>query len=323
VTVGLHEKKCIAKMNRTEDIERFKKVPRNDLLIYLYNNEFLEVKTKMQDIYQRINKPNYIFSSIIEDIIKREFVTCTNYTSLLNDRSSFFPDKLSDMTISLTPLGQDYVECRLQGYNLAKYSNNNPHDNISIITSRTRTGGNLVDLNKMSFERFNETWKNKEISAVDAYYIVTGIVHKADEEKKIFISYSWDNESHINWVKKLAEELSEHFSVEYDSGLKFGMNPFNYMKQNILSSDYVLIIFSPTYLDKINSYVSSGAKYEYSIVESDLFRKIPYSKYKPILKSGTMNESIPELMQNAIYIDFNDESLYKQNLNEIIEELKN
>ncbi|MBE9202649.1 hypothetical protein IQ218_03145 [Synechocystis salina LEGE 06099] len=45
--------------------------------------------------------------------------------------------------------------------------------------------------------------------------------------KKIFISYSWDNESHQNWVVQLANSLRE-------CGIDANVDVFMYMKKQLI-----------------------------------------------------------------------------------------
>jgi hypothetical protein len=242
-----------------------------------------------------------------------------NYMSLLleNDNGCFFPNSLQDVEIKLNSLGEDYVESRIFGYNPNKYSSKDLTETITI----GKFSGSLSNLYKISFDEFSKTYSSPIVDAKDAYYILTGINHKENKEKKVFISYSWDDELHKEWVKNLAYEMSEHFIVEFDANLKIGMSPLNYMKQNILSSDYVIIVFTPEYLKKTKNENISGVKYEFSVVLEDLFRRIPTGKFIPLLRKGNKEISIPEKMQDAIYIDFLKEVEYSEKLKQLIERI--
>ena len=302
----------------TIDLERFKRIPRNDILIYLHQNTLLGNNIKIRDIYDRINKPTNIFCYIIDDLLGLSLVECKNYSSLTNDFNCFFPERLKNVEIKLTPDGEDYVESRLFGYNLHKFGENDS-------TNMIKTGnfsGRLDLLYRQSYEEFYNAHSSVNMDHVNTYYTLTGITHKQNSEKKVFISYSWDSEEHKEWIAKLANDLSDYFHVEYDKNLKIAMSPINYMKQNILSSDYVLIVFTLNYLEKIKDKSASGAKFEYSIIEEDLFRKISFGKYIPILKEGNINESIPEKMNDSIYVDFTSENSYKERLIDLIEKIK-
>ncbi len=300
----------------TEEIERFKIIPRNDILIYLHQNSFLGNEIKIRDLYDRINKPNFVFYAIIDDLIRLKLIECKKYYSQFTDRNSFFPESLASAEIKLSPLGVDYVESRLFGFNLQKYDPRNQLDDIRF----GKMDGHLPSLYKMSFNDFS---KSCPYDTRTAYFLVTGIDYKENKEKKVFISYSWDCEEHKTWIKRLATDLNSHFKVEFDSNLKVGIDPSNYMKQNILSSDFVIVVFTPNYLLKVKSEIESGVKYEFSVIQENLFRKVSNGKYIPVLRSGSKEKSIPDLMQHAIYIDFTEDDKYHQNLREIINKIEN
>lgn len=303
----------------TEELERYKKIPRHDILIYLHQNEFLGDRIKIRDIYDRLNKPNYVFYSVIDDLLRLKLIDCNKYTSKPKDNGSNFPSNLNSVEIKLTPLGEDFVESKLFGYNTQKYPDNSPLDTCKIENSTFK----LASKSKQSYKDFSEKRRYRVIDQKSAYFLLTGINYKADKEKKIFISYSWDSEDHKKWIDRLANDLNANFNVEYDKNLKVGINPFTYMKHNIVSSDYVIVVFTPKYLNKVNSEKDTGVKYEFSIIEEDLFRTISIGKYLPILRDGSKKSSIPKSMQDAIYINFSDDKSYTQNLNEIIEKIKN
>lgn len=65
----------------------------------------------------------------------------------------------------------------------------------------------------------------------------------------VFISYSWDNICHKEWVKKLADKLvADGFSVFFDSyDLRPGKDMIHYMEQSVNCAHKVLIIMTPNY----------------------------------------------------------------------------
>jgi len=292
----------------TKELESFKKIPRNDILIYLHQNEFLETELKIKDLYDRINKSTSVFSLILDDLIFAKLIVCENYKSRYSDKSSFFPTEFSNTQIKLTELGTDYVESRIFGFNHQKYDDfKNPAEQFKIGDAMS---GRLMICHKWTFEEFKPKWNNS--------------IHKENAEKRVFISYSWDSEintQHKEWVAKIASDLSNEFQIEFDKNLEVGMSPENYMKHNILSSDYVIIIFTPNYCAKANSDIQSGVKYEFSVIKENLFRKISTGKYIPILRSGSKNKSIPKEMQDAIYIDFKNDETYSNALSELVKKL--
>lgn len=304
-------------MNRF-DLESFKKIPRNDLLIYLHQYEILKNEIKISDIFDRINKPIYVFCSIIDDLLRLKLIECINYKSS-QDKGSFLPESLLNVKIKLTRLGEDYVECKILGYNLDKYDLNDPLDGFKFLNISCSS---LSSLYLKSFEEISTQFSNSKIDIINFYFVLTGKRYKENKEKKVFISYSWDNESHKTWVEKIVNVLNNHFKVEFDKNLEIAMSPSNYMKHNILSSDFVLIIFTKEYNSRIDK-MGTGVQTEFSLISEDLFRKISFGKYIPILREGNKIESIPKIMQDSIYSDFRNDESYVESLNKIIELISN
>ena len=100
--------------------------------------------------------------------------------------------------------------------------------------------------------------------------------------KKLFISYSWDNEEHKEWVNNLAEKLKgEGFDIYLDQCLNIGDNLNNFMNNTPLECDKILVICTPTYTNKANNY-SDGVGRETRVFEmEDNFKKVI-----PILRKG-------------------------------------
>lgn len=120
----------------------------------------------------------------------------------------------------------------------------------------------------------------------------------------VFISYSWDDEDHKNWILKLAKRLSENgVEVILDRWeLKPGSNVLYFMDQAIPKADKVLIIFTPNYKLKAEKR-QGGVGYEYSILNMALYKKIADNeKFIPVLKSGSFDESIPDFIQQFIAV---------------------
>lgn len=146
----------------------------------------------------------------------------------------------------------------------------------------------------------------------------------SDENKeippKVFISYSWDNEEHKNWVLNLANNLAkngiEPILDRYE--LRAGANAPYFMETALKESDKVLIIFTENYQVKAMKR-SGGVGYEYSILNADICKNITDNKkYIPILRSGTNETSIPPFLQQLISIYMKDDSKYNEQIKEVL-----
>lgn len=87
----------------------------------------------------------------------------------------------------------------------------------------------------------------------------------------VFISYSWEDEEHIEWVKELADCLIDNgvdtYIDQYD--LELGGRLPQSMEQKITNFDYVLIICTPSYKEKADNR-KSGVGFEGHIIAGEL-----------------------------------------------------
>lgn len=136
----------------------------------------------------------------------------------------------------------------------------------------------------------------------------------------VFISYSWDNEEHQNWVLKLATKL-------FDNGVKVlldryelgpGKNMIHFMETVIPKADKVLIVFTTNYKLKAEKR-QGGVGFEYSILNSELYKTIATNnKYLPLIRSGSMDTSVPNFMQQFIAVDMSDDSKFDERFNQLL-----
>lgn len=124
---------------------------------------------------------------------------------------------------------------------------------------------------------------------------------------KVFISYAWESEEHREWVKALADRLLsdgiEAVLDQYD--LELGDRLPQFMEQSVRSSDYVLIICTPTYKRKADERIG-GVGYEGYIISGELFSQRNERKFIPVLKEGSIEDSIPAFLAGKLAIDLSE-----------------
>jgi len=136
---------------------------------------------------------------------------------------------------------------------------------------------------------------------------------------KCFISYSWDNDNHKDWVRFLASELrARGIDARLDQwDTKLGINLPEYMETSVRESEYVLLICTPLFAEKANK-GSGGVGYEKTIVTGEIFSGVSSkTKFIPVLRSGSESEAIPSYLRGKFYIDFRND----QNFNDSIDKL--
>lgn len=143
---------------------------------------------------------------------------------------------------------------------------------------------------------------------------------KKDIPPKVFISYSWDGEPHKEWVLKLANDLRGNgVDIVLDRfELQGGANASYFMEKSLVESEKVLIIFTENYKLKATNR-KGGVGVEYSILNAEVCQNIANNeKYIPILRSGSMQSSIPLFMQQFISIYMKEDKEYESQIKEIL-----
>lgn len=174
---------------------------------------------------------------------------------------------------------------------------------------------------------FNRThWAVKNVDLIEALQSKGYTIHTEREvglNPVVFISYSWDNEDHKEWVLALANKLcADGVDVKldrYEAGL--GTNLPYFMEDAIRLSNRVIIVFTPNYKNKADSR-TGGVGYEYSIINNQVFNNILKNKrIIPVLRAGNINDSIPSFMQQYLHLnmgnDFDFENQYQELLRNI------
>ena len=125
--------------------------------------------------------------------------------------------------------------------------------------------------------------------------------------KILFIAYSHDDEEHMAWVKKFANDLCRlgSFEVLLDQDQPRGSSLTRFMEIGLERADKVLIIGTPEYKQK--SEAGKGAAFEGSIISTELMHNIDTTKFYPILRSGSFETSFPPALQGRIGDDLSDD----------------
>lgn len=129
----------------------------------------------------------------------------------------------------------------------------------------------------------------------------------------IFISYSWDNEPHKEWVLKLANYLIEEGGCDvtldqYD--LSTGGNMAHFMERGVAEADKVLLILTPNYKVKADGR-QGGVGMEYSMISQGMYAmQNDNTKFLPILREGSLETSAPTYVQTTLYHDMTNDLMF-------------
>ena len=143
------------------------------------------------------------------------------------------------------------------------------------------------------------------------------------DQKKIFISYSWDSLDHRKWVKKFSDDLQvrlgEYFKVLLDQNQRRGTSLSRFMKLGLKDAVKVLIIGTPKYKEK--SEASGGVAYETMVITNEMMSDMDTTKFYPILRTGTFDTSFPTDIKDRMGDDFSDDKYYEENLEIVVKEI--
>ncbi|RYZ91086.1 MAG: TIR domain-containing protein [Proteobacteria bacterium] len=172
-----------------------------------------------------------------------------------------------------------------------------------------------------------EPVKASAIEAVMGRPVHTGPSIAAPSTKnkvpKAFISYSWDDPEHEAWILNLAERLSaKGIDVVLDKySLRAGDSVPHFMENAISDADKIIVIFTPNYKVKADGR-KGGVGYEYSIMNAQLYRAQTFNrKIIPVLRAGSMEDSIPEFMHQYLHIDMSRDEEFESVLEKLAREI--
>lgn len=139
------------------------------------------------------------------------------------------------------------------------------------------------------------------------------------EHPKVFISYSWEEDTHQQWVRELADRLLadgiDATIDQYDASL--GDRLPHFMEQSITAADYVLIICTPLYKEKADNR-KGGVGYEGHIITEELYSKGNERKFIPVIRKGSFNDAMPTFLAGKLGIDLKDSIHFDNNYRDLI-----
>lgn len=135
--------------------------------------------------------------------------------------------------------------------------------------------------------------------------------------KKIFTSYSWDDESHKRWVAKLTNDLRSKYGFEAKCDTISDYGDLDTMiVEGVTKSDKIIVVVTSDYTYKAESYIGGVGK-ETKLLQTRHFKDD--TSIVPILRERTR---VPAYLESVPYIDFTVGD-YNDNLNELVKRLNN
>lgn len=141
--------------------------------------------------------------------------------------------------------------------------------------------------------------------------------------KKVFISYSWGNKEHQDWVVNLGTRLmNDTVDVVLDRwSLKDGHDIFSFMEEMVKSDDIfrVLIICDENYRNKADGR-TGGVGTETQIITPEIYTNQKQEKFIPIVveRDSDNKPYLPIYLSSRKYIDFSNEDFFENSYEELL-----
>ena len=139
--------------------------------------------------------------------------------------------------------------------------------------------------------------------------------------KKVFISYSWGNKEHQDWIVNLGTRLmNDTVDVVLDRwSLKDGHDIFSFMEEMVKSDDIfrVLIICDENYRNKANER-TGGVGTETQIITPEIYSNQKQEKFIVIERDSDNKPYLPIYLSSRKYIDFSNEEYFENSYEELL-----
>jgi hypothetical protein len=157
-------------------------------------------------------------------------------------------------------------------------------------------------------------------STVDT--VATRKTNKDSLMRSAFISYSWDDDAHRDWVRALAERLrADGVDVSIDRwGAVPGDQLTAFMEGAIRENQFVVIICTPRYKHR-SDYREGGVGYEGDIMTAEIMNSQNHRKFIPVLRKGSWSEAAPSWLLGKYYINLSAEPYSERDYEDLVRTL--
>ena len=143
-----------------------------------------------------------------------------------------------------------------------------------------------------------------------------------DNHRRAFVSYSWDNDTHKDWVFQLCQDLRDKgVDAIIDQAMRKGKDLLDFMEKGIANAHRVLVVGTPNYKRKSEE-EKGGVKYEQNIIKASILHGIGSDRYITILREGDgFEESFPTVISTKGGYDMRNDSDYQEHLTALVHEI--
>jgi hypothetical protein len=139
---------------------------------------------------------------------------------------------------------------------------------------------------------------------------------------KVSVSYSWENEAHMQWVGEFAARLrGDGVDASLDQWIvQLGKPLPEFMEKLVRENERVLVICTPTYKEKSDGRIG-GVGYEGDLMTGEMLTQSKREKFIPVLRAGNWAESIPSWLLGRLGVDLRGEEYSESEYRKIVDTL--
>jgi hypothetical protein len=139
---------------------------------------------------------------------------------------------------------------------------------------------------------------------------------------KAFVSYSWDDDAHKDWVKQLATRLrKDGVEVTLD---RWHAAPGDqiplFMERAARENSFVIAICTPKFKERSDER-KGGVGYEGDIMTAYALKGGDEKKFIPVLRRGSWNEAAPTWLLGRAYVDLSRDPYSESQYQELLQTL--
>ena len=145
---------------------------------------------------------------------------------------------------------------------------------------------------------------------------------KKHRRRIVYLSYSWDNAAHMDWVSRFAFRLKANgLKVVVDQwNTKLGNSLTHFMETAVSSSDFVLLICTPNYKKRADAR-KGGVGYEQDLMTAERLVEGNHDKFIPVLREGVWRNALPTWIAGHLGVDLRGDTYAEDNFQNLVEHL--
>jgi TIR domain len=140
--------------------------------------------------------------------------------------------------------------------------------------------------------------------------------------KSAFISYSWDDDAHCEWIRELATRLRADgvdVSIDRWSAIPGDQLPA-FMERAIRDNEFVVIVCTPRYKRRSDAR-EGGVGYEGDIMTAEALTSQNQRKFIPVLRTGEWKQSAPSWLLGKYYINLTGDPYSERDYEDLVRTL--